>query len=121
MSAASDETINAIVAALRAEYAPELPPIVRRLRGAIERARSSPGDAKALRPAIDGAHQLHGTAGSYEFLDVSEAASRIEDALLPFASSGAVPESAWERVEQALAALERAVAAPLFNPPRAGG
>lgn len=107
-SSDKDDAIRAILAALRAEYGPELFKLVGRLRGAVADARSHPGDVGKLREAVARAHQLHGTAGSYEFFEISEAAGKIEEALAPHKAYGAAPESVWALVEDALVMAERA-------------
>jgi HPt (histidine-containing phosphotransfer) domain-containing protein len=66
------------LASLKAEYARELPALVRALIALVTAAST---DARAATSARRAAHQLHGTAGSYGYFAVGELAGRIEDAL----------------------------------------
>lgn len=96
---------------LRRDYRDRLPEMVRGLRASVQMARTSPdGPASdAFREARQRAHSLRGTAGSYGYFRVSEAAGRLEDALsgLEGTSPSAAPP-AWERVEGALEGMLRA-------------
>jgi HPt (histidine-containing phosphotransfer) domain-containing protein len=83
------------LAALRADYAAELPRLIRDLGALVEAAAI---DAAVLQRARDAAHRLRGTAGSYGFVAVGEAAGHVEDALEQ--GAGGVPE-----LVRALAAL----------------
>jgi HPt (histidine-containing phosphotransfer) domain-containing protein len=67
------EDIQAALDAARAEYAAELPDLVRALLARIEQAAADEARSQA--------HRLRGTAGSYGFAAVSDVAGRIEDAL----------------------------------------
>jgi HPt (histidine-containing phosphotransfer) domain-containing protein len=98
----SDDPRARVAAALeemRAEYRRDLPPQVARLAAAAARASTDPA---ALRQAEADAHRIRGTAGSYGLTAVSEAASRLEDAL----ARGARGEAVWERVASAVAELQ---------------
>ena len=72
------DEVEAALAALRRGYAAELPDLVRSLAARMEEAATRPS---ALDQARREAHRLRGTAGSYGFAAVGEAAGRIEDAL----------------------------------------
>lgn len=96
---------------LRRDYTDRLPEMVRGLRNSVQMARTSPeGPASdAFTEARQRAHSLRGTAGSYGFFRVSEAAARLEDALAEVhgpSSTGGPP--AWDGVEGALADMLRA-------------
>jgi HPt (histidine-containing phosphotransfer) domain-containing protein len=73
-----DDDVDRSLAELSALYAAELPGLIQRLDELAAGAARSPDDARAVRVA---AHRLRGTAGSYGFPAVGEAAGRIEDAL----------------------------------------
>lgn len=103
---------------LRRDYQERLPDMVRSLRSSIEKARvSSEGPAsQAFADAKKHAHSFRGTAGSYGFFRVSEAAGRLEDALAEVVStSPQSPKSAWDHVESALGSMVHAasIEAPL--------
>jgi chemotaxis protein histidine kinase CheA len=72
------ELTRADMAALAAEYAAELPGLIEELTALVKAAAADPA---AVPQACAAAHRLRGTAGSYGFLAVGEAAGRIEDAL----------------------------------------
>lgn len=96
--------LASVIAELTAEYMEELPVRLRRLGETIEAARLH-GDASARKEAVTEAHRLQGTGGSLGLHEISEAARRIEDALL--ASEGT---TAWQEVERGLADLTRLAA-----------
>jgi HPt (histidine-containing phosphotransfer) domain-containing protein len=73
-----DESVGSALLAVRAEYAAELPALLATLAALVEEAAARP---EAAPPARLAAHRLRGTAGSYGFAAVGEAAGRIEDAL----------------------------------------
>lgn len=106
---------------LRRDYKDRLPEMVRGLRKSVHTARSSEvGPASdAFVEARQRAHSLRGTAGSYGFFRVSEAAARLEDALAGV-PSGAADDAppAWDGVDGALTEMLRAAAseAPLESP-----
>jgi diguanylate cyclase (GGDEF)-like protein len=94
---------------LRRDYKERLPDIVRGLRASVHAARLShePTHAEAFKEASVRAHSLRGTAGSYGFFRVSEAAGKLEDALGLLATRTARGEPLdWE---PALAALHETV------------
>jgi HPt (histidine-containing phosphotransfer) domain-containing protein len=96
--------LAAVLDELKAEYMQELPIRLRRLGEAIEAARLHE-DASARKEAVTEAHRLQGTGGSLGFHEMSEAARRIEDALL--AREG---KTVWQEVERGLAELTRLAA-----------
>jgi chemotaxis protein histidine kinase CheA len=72
------DEVDEIFATLCAEYAAELPKLIGELVALVEEASRSPEVIPRARTA---AHRLRGTAGSYRFTAVGEAAGRIEDAI----------------------------------------
>jgi HPt (histidine-containing phosphotransfer) domain-containing protein len=72
------DDVQAALAVLRTDYAARLPALIQSLLDLVEEAGERPGVAEEARLL---AHRLRGTAGSYGFVDVSEAAGRIEDAI----------------------------------------
>src|SRR3954471_1935004 len=101
MSGERAEAVRTALAELRAEYVLELPQRVEELAAAIRRAR---GDWSNVEQVVSRAHKICGTAGSYGFASLSEAAGRIE-AVFKAASGGSAPppEAAWKEIEGALA------------------
>jgi HPt (histidine-containing phosphotransfer) domain-containing protein len=91
------ELTRADLADLAAEYAAELPGLLEELAGLLE---ASAADPAAVPRACAAAHRLRGTAGSYGFTAVGQAAGAVEDAL----EEGAAAAPAQVR---ALAALVR--------------
>jgi HPt (histidine-containing phosphotransfer) domain-containing protein len=75
---ALSKDIERILEALRAEYLAELPVMIKTLAELVGEAAVQEAAVPLARRA---AHQLRGTAGSYGFPEVGEAAGRIEDAL----------------------------------------
>ena len=72
---APEPRVLAALAELREEYSRELPPLITALAATVARLGTEDdalGDAKVR------AHRLHGTAGSYGFHRVSEAAANLE-------------------------------------------
>jgi HPt (histidine-containing phosphotransfer) domain-containing protein len=72
------EVTRAVLADLTAEYAAELPGLVEALAALVEAATMDPA---VVPRASAAAHRLRGTAGSYGFAAVGEAAGSVEDAL----------------------------------------
>jgi HPt (histidine-containing phosphotransfer) domain-containing protein len=70
--------IDPALRAMRKEYAAALPALVAALAALVEEAAARP---EALPEARRAAHRLRGTAGSYGFAALGEAAGRIEDAI----------------------------------------
>ena len=73
-----DEVTRSALAELAAEYAAELPGLIDELARLVDAAAADPAAVPHARAA---AHRLRGTAGSYGFKAVGEAAGSIEDAL----------------------------------------
>ncbi len=74
-----DAELNEILANLRSEYRGELPHRLEEMRGYLNQARSA--DAKQLEwleKAHTIAHRLAGTAGSYGFDSLSQAAANLD-------------------------------------------
>ncbi len=94
----TEDEVDATLRALREEYGARLEEKVRELTAALERARA--GSAEALEEAFQFAHKLHGTAGSYGFGTVSEAAGRLEALLKPARGAGAAVD--WSALDDAL-------------------
>jgi HPt (histidine-containing phosphotransfer) domain-containing protein len=78
LSGGPGDDVDEVYAALCAEYAAELPGLIRALVALVEEAIARP---EVIPDARAAAHQLRGTAGSYRFTAVGEAAGQIEDAL----------------------------------------
>ncbi|NUP11066.1 MAG: hypothetical protein HOW73_33900 [Polyangiaceae bacterium] len=110
---APDE-VDAVMATLRAEYAERLPELVTELRVALEALRNGDITEQAVRTPRVLAHRLYGTAGSYEFDRISEAASAIETQLLSCENAGKLPDdAAWQEIARALHVIEAEVAAAM--------
>jgi HPt (histidine-containing phosphotransfer) domain-containing protein len=102
-----------VLAALRelqAEYGKVLPTLVATLAGALERAKGARSDGEALEEVRLQAHRLRGTAGSYGFREVGEAAIRIEETVraMQAGGEGAMPGDPWQELEGALEAMTAA-------------
>ena len=102
---APEPRVLAALAELREEYSRELPPIIDALAATVARLgteHDARGDAKAR------AHRLRGTAGSYGFHGVSEAAASLERELdAPSAVNAIAIEAALAAVFAALPKSER--------------
>ncbi len=98
-----DDEIRAALEELRAEYFAELPALLSDLSNAVATAKqtAAPDD---LHAAVSKAHALRGTAGSYRFQEISEAAGKMEDGLLGIEAGWLPPEQGWPEIERALAA-----------------
>jgi len=108
--ATKDDDIRAALRELQREYLRELPGLLRGLAEAVSAARG--GKPEHLRVAVSKAHALRGTAGSYRFQEISDAAGHIEDGLVGVQSGWLPADQAWPEIERALttarAACERA-------------
>ncbi|WP_309891200.1 response regulator [Archangium sp.] len=102
----ADDEVDATLRALRAEYGARLAEKLRLLTGHLERARA--GSTEELRETFELAHKLHGTAGSYGFNAVSEAAGRLENLLKPARDGKAAVD--WSALESALREVASQVA-----------
>jgi chemotaxis protein histidine kinase CheA len=108
--ATKDDEIRAAMQELRKEYLVELPEHLHELEGAISAARSHAAP-EAMRHAISRAHMIRGTAGSYRFMEISEAAGHIEDGLSGISAGWLPPEQGWPEIERALSAAQAALVA----------
>ncbi|MDC3959310.1 Hpt domain-containing protein [Polyangium jinanense] len=107
MAHTKDDEIRAALLELRREYLAELPGLLEQLAEVVSAAKQ--GSAKdAMRVAVSRAHALRGTAGSYRFQDISDAAGLIEDGLLGIQGGWLPPEQAWPEIERALASARAA-------------
>jgi HPt (histidine-containing phosphotransfer) domain-containing protein len=99
----------AVLAALRelqAEYGKVLPGLVEKLAREVGEARRAPADPARLEGLRAQAHKLRGTAGSYGFHGVSQAAARLEEAVQrALAEPG---EERWAPLEAAVADMTAA-------------
>ena len=93
-----DPRILAALAELREQYARELPLVFVALAAAVSALRADPD---AVTEAKGMAHRLRGTAGSYGFQAVSDAAAQLESAL--------APPLCWSDVEPAMEAVRAAI------------
>ncbi|MGC4122499.1 MAG: response regulator [Myxococcales bacterium] len=114
---------EAALRALSADYARGLPAKGRELSESVRSLRLDASDPTSRSKAQTLAHRLRGTAGSYGFHAIGEAAGAIEDAL-PEALAPAAPSEAWSALGAALEAFEATIAAlqqPADPEPQAGG
>jgi DNA-binding response OmpR family regulator len=81
-SGEGDIGLDAVMEQLRDDYRRELPRKLEVLAHAVDLVRELEADPVALAAARSDAHRLRGTAGSYGFIAVGQAAGRIEDALV---------------------------------------
>ena len=108
-----EAAIRAALAELREEYRQITPGQLRELGALIEQARRGEAAAEALPQARMLAHRIRGTAGSYGWAPVGEAAGRIEDALLVAVErGGALRDEEAAAIARDLAEAEAAFAAP---------
>lgn len=99
-SSESDRPIDTELRSLVAEYLPRLRTLGADLLAALE----TPADSEACARATKLSHRIHGTAGSYGFTAIAEAAGAIEDALL--AADGAALAGAAAAFRTALRDLK---------------
>jgi chemotaxis protein histidine kinase CheA len=77
-----EDDVGEALAAIRVEYAADLPRLVAALAEMVARAGARSPEPEAARAcARAAAHMIRGTAGSYGFHAVGEAAGEVEDAL----------------------------------------
>ncbi|MBN1208557.1 MAG: response regulator [Myxococcaceae bacterium] len=107
----AQDTLAAELAAANAEYGRHLRRRLASLTEEVARARA--GATEALEAAYYDAHKLHGSAGSFGFAPVGEAAGRLE-ALLKPARAGAAAD--WDAVELALRELATRISAQTATP-----
>lgn len=96
-------TFEEELAALKAEYAQNLPKRIADLEASFEQAVAGAGWADVRVRA----HKLRGSAGSYGFDDVSRLAGELEDAVKPVVAGTASAEP--ESLRRLLSALAGAV------------
>jgi len=101
MAHTKDDEIRAALLELRREYLAELPELLRELSEAVAAAKLGT-KRDAMRAAVSRAHALRGTAGSYRFQEISDAAGLIEDGLLGIQGGWLPAEQAWPEIERAL-------------------
>jgi diguanylate cyclase (GGDEF)-like protein len=97
--------------ALRDRYALTLPAKLSTLESTVNRARGAGPSSPSFVEARALAHRLHGTAGTYGFLELSHLAGAIDSALGSVAA-GESPDGHWLRVGDALARAEKALRRP---------
>ncbi|MRG95923.1 Hpt domain-containing protein [Polyangium spumosum] len=107
MAQTKDDEIRAALLELRKEYLAELPELLRELAEIVAAAKEG-SRQDAMRAAVSRAHALRGTAGSYRFQEISDAAGLVEDGLLGIQGGWLSAEQAWPEIERALAAARAA-------------
>lgn len=96
----SDEGEHEELVALQREYAANLPDRIQELANSINDLQNRPS---TLPEVMSRAHRLRGTAGSFGFNAVSNAAAEIEDLLVGAAAIQESPAaSLWPRLDRAL-------------------
>ncbi len=73
-----DDALRAKLNALRAAYGLTLPKQVAELDAAVRRWKGSPRDGQLVAQVASLSHRLCGTAGSFAFRDISDAAKAVE-------------------------------------------
>ncbi|MCH9688931.1 MAG: Hpt domain-containing protein [Deltaproteobacteria bacterium] len=101
-STESRERARTKLGELRQSFAERLQSRLRQLDGLVTHAKADPTQG-ALTEAINAAHRLAGTAGSYGFMEVGEAAGCLERSLQRIAGG----EEEWEAASAALARAHR--------------
>ena len=81
-SAAQTHDVEDTLLALRSEYARELPMRLEELSSLFQQLKSQPNNLFMRGEARSHAHKLRGTAASYGFPSIGDAAGKIEDAIL---------------------------------------
>jgi diguanylate cyclase (GGDEF)-like protein len=99
--------VAAELAAANAEYGRHLKRRLASLTGALPQARA--GSGEAVEALYYDAHKLHGSAGSFGFAPVGEAAGRLEALVKPAREGHAVD---WAAVEAALRELADTITGP---------
>ena len=99
MSAEEDDRnrARAKLGQLRERFVERLRGRLDELEGLVERARGDPSEG-TLAEAVSVAHRLAGTAGSYGFVEVGEAAAALERSLQRIAGG----QDEWEAAQAAL-------------------
>jgi HPt (histidine-containing phosphotransfer) domain-containing protein len=104
------QAFAAAFAAIRADYARELPGEVGQLAAAVESARDKDPTALCKGEARAIAHRLYGTAGSYGFTEISEPAAELEALFQTIEDTGSAPADAWATIDGALRRITAALA-----------
>ncbi|HLL51996.1 MAG TPA: adenylate/guanylate cyclase domain-containing protein, partial [Myxococcaceae bacterium] len=110
--------VEAELRALRRDYAARLPRALAELSAAVEGYRAAQGNPAACDRAIDRAHRLRGTLGTYGFEQIGTRVGQLEDALLRLLRHGAGPDE-WSQIDRWLAeavALARQARVRSFDP-----
>jgi chemotaxis protein histidine kinase CheA len=115
---APSPAVLAALKELQADYGKVLPRLVEKLAGEVREAKAAPGDAARLEALRGQAHKIRGTSGSYGFRGVSEAAARLEDAVVrALAEPGDDP---WAPIEAAMVDMKAATSEEAENMPFKG-
>lgn len=78
-------------AELRREYAQALPDKYARIDRCLSALLLAPDDAAALEALLEAVHRLHGSAGTYGFVELGRLAGEWEDELLALRAAGRRP------------------------------
>jgi len=114
---AKEANLQRAMAKLRASYARTLKGRVAELSQVVARAREKSGDAAARADVVLRSHSLRGTAGSYGFTSVGDAAGKIEDILGGIAPPE--PGDPWDAIARAVEEATRAAEAIAAEQPDA--
>jgi len=107
-SRSASPAVLAALKELQAEYGKVLPGYIEQLAKDVRRAKEAPGDSGPLEALRVQAHKLRGTAGSYGFRAVSQAAARLEDAVVRALEEQG--DERWGPIEAAMAEIEAVMA-----------
>jgi diguanylate cyclase (GGDEF)-like protein len=102
--------VSAMLAAVTAEYAQALPAKVSQLRQMIDHLRDGQRDVEHVREVRSLAHRMSGTAGSYGFERVGDAARAVEKLVLELMDGVKVTAFQWMRAAHD---LDASLAIPL--------
>lgn len=97
------------LAAVKTDYLNGLGQEWMRLSKAVSKAQAEPENHIALEEAINAAHKIRGTSGSFGLAKVSDAAGKVEDMLGHFDPTDTLQEILWTEIFRALANGETAV------------
>jgi HPt (histidine-containing phosphotransfer) domain-containing protein len=96
-----DAEVEAVFVQVRNEYARALPKKLAELEDAIESARKEPDRADLYSEALNEAHRMKGTLGSYAFPELADLVTSVEKLLRQNNSD----QSRWERINPQLTAI----------------
>ncbi|WP_224240651.1 response regulator [Hyalangium gracile] len=96
--------LAAELAAATAEYARHLRRRLSSLTESVGKARA--GSREAVEAVFYDSHKLHGSAGSFGFMEVGQAAGQLEELVWPAREGAAVD---WDAIEAALRTLAEAI------------